>query len=292
MTELAIQELKFDAKINTSIELENEKTLDNLVSQVEAKYSTMVYTDENEKEAKQDKAELNKIIKKIDDERKKVKKTYNEPLKEFEDKMKNYTSRISDVIAPIDAGIKDLDCRQREQRRKNIEDFIVETAPNYNLEPSEINIEENWLNKSHSNVQRTRLITDAMKLVNMRKEERQRELDVVNAYCTALNFEAEAWIMLLDEGKTSVEIIKLIDESIKRKKEEQLKREEQLKQEELQKQEQVNQEPIQDTYVIDNVEKEPIEELSTIILKFTATDKELDLLNDFIVQHNLKVEQI
>lgn len=288
MTELAIKELTFDAKVNTSIELENEETLNKLVTEIENKYSKMVYTDNNEKEAKQDKAELNKVIKQIEDERKKVKKVYNEPLSEFEKNMKSYVKRIQDVIAPIDLGIKDLDKRQRDARRDEIIAFIEETAQNYNLEVSEVTIEDNWLNKSHSNIQRTKLITDAMKFINIKKETEQRETAVVEAYCNALTLDADPWILMLKNGNTSVEIIKMIDTSLANKATEAEKNRQIEKQKEVETKQQEQPKKEVEAEVSEVVH----DDKQTLILKFRATEEQLDMLNDFIISNGIEVEQI
>ncbi|MGX7065965.1 uncharacterized protein DUF1351 [Vagococcus fluvialis] len=314
MTELALSELQFDAKINSSIELTNEETLNSLVTAIENKYSTLVYTDENEQEAKKDRAELNKVIKQIDEQRKKVKKEFNIPLSEFESKLKDYSSRISNVISPIDTGIKDLEQRQKEQRLQDIKSYIDEVAPNYDIEPSEIEIQNNWLNKSLSNIQRQRLITDAMTLLKQQKEHKENEINIVKSFCGALEIDSDAWLLQLEQGKTSAEIMKLIEESIQRKKEQEeverqreIKRKELLEQQETERRKRESEQYEQEkkrikeesSSVVEELVNEPVEplvepeeETQTLILKFTATSSQLNMLSQFIVDNEIQVEKI
>lgn len=314
MTELALTELQFDAKVTTSIELNNENVLDELVGAVEKKYSTLVYTDENEQDAKKDRAELNKVVKQIDSERKKIKKEFNVPLVEFENKLKGYSLRIADVINPIDEGIKDLENRQKEQRLQDVKSYIAEVAPNYEIEPDEIEIQENWLNKSHSNIQRQRLITDAMTLLKQQKDHKANEINIIKSFCGALEIEPDAWLLQLEQGKSSAEIMKLIEESIQRKKEQEeakrqreLERKEQLERQEEERKQREQQEyeqeknrikeaseTVTEQLVNEPVEtfEEPVEEKQTLILKFTATSEQLNLLSHFIVDNKMEVEKI
>lgn len=314
MNELTLQELKFDAKIQTSIELENESLLNDLVTNVESKYTDLIYSADNEKEAKKDRADLNKIVKQIDDERKKVKKKYNEPLKIFEEKMKGYSNRINQVIAPIDVGIKELELAQKAERLEQVKKYILEVAPAYEIEPSEIVIDDKWLNKSISKIQRERLITDAMTLIKKQKDHKNNEINIVKSYTSALDIDEEAWLLQLEQGKTSVEIMKLIDESIiakkereeyERKKAEEAERQRKVLAEktaqekkdraEYQKElERINEqaELSKKQTVEDLVSCEESAKEETLILKFTATEEQLNLLSDFIVANNIKAQKM
>lgn len=57
----------------------NKEELEAAVRQKIADYENVVYTEENMQQAKNDRAELNKLTKAIEDRRKEVKKKINEP---------------------------------------------------------------------------------------------------------------------------------------------------------------------------------------------------------------------
>lgn len=86
------------------------------------KYQGYVLT--NISEAKKDRAELNKISKSIDDEKKKLKKAIMKPYDDiYEPKFKSLLSLVSECTNVIDEGIKDEEGRAREEKRKTIEEL-------------------------------------------------------------------------------------------------------------------------------------------------------------------------
>ena len=62
----------------------NKEELEAAVRQKMANYENTVYTEDNIKQAKADRAELNKLTKAIEERRKMVKKIINEPYEIFE----------------------------------------------------------------------------------------------------------------------------------------------------------------------------------------------------------------
>ena len=83
-------------------------------------YKGMEYTDDTIKDAKTDRATLNKLSKEIDDRRKAVKKEYNKPLDAFESQVKDLLSIIKEPIEIIDSKVKDFDNRCREIKKGQI----------------------------------------------------------------------------------------------------------------------------------------------------------------------------
>ena len=83
-------------------------------------YKGMEYTDDTIKEAKTDRATLNKLSKEIDDRRKAVKKEYNKPLDAFESQVKDLLSIIKEPIEIIDSKVKDYENRCREEKKAQI----------------------------------------------------------------------------------------------------------------------------------------------------------------------------
>ena len=69
-------------------------------------YKTLVYTDDNIKDAKSDRANLNKFIKVLDTKRKDVKKMMLEPYTEFESQVKELIGIIGEANNNIDSQVK------------------------------------------------------------------------------------------------------------------------------------------------------------------------------------------
>lgn len=312
--ELAKQDLNFDVTVNTEIKINDKEKLEALVSAVEKKYSGLVFTDDNEKEAKETRAELNKIKDKLDDGRKRIKKTFNEPLKAFEAEMNGYTKRIEDVTEPIKEGLADLEKRQREERKQDIIKLIAESAENYDLEPDEVKISDSWLIKSLSAIKRTKLVTDEMTRLKQIKEKKANDITVIKSYCEALSIDNGGWLVQLDNGVSSEDLMKQIDEFVKsenerieREKQAQIERErneaERLKQAELAQKEVVENivenpedlETIETIFVPQSEIEQPLvvePELETLVLRFTGTSEQINALSDYIVSSGIHVEKI
>ena len=91
-----------------------------LLDQELEKYRDYVVTEDNMKDAKSDKAMLNKLAKEVSDRRIALKKEYMEPFDGIEQKAKNITSMIKDVTDNIDKQIKTYDEIERAEKYANL----------------------------------------------------------------------------------------------------------------------------------------------------------------------------
>lgn len=89
-------------------------------------YQQMVVTEGGIKEAKADRANLNKFKTALSDSRKSVKCQWNQPLTEFEDKMKELEQMVDAPISAIDRQIKAFDEIKKQEKRQEIENFFAE----------------------------------------------------------------------------------------------------------------------------------------------------------------------
>lgn len=80
----------------------NKEELEAAVKQKIAAYENVVYTEDNMKQAKADRAELNKLTKAIEDRRKKVKNIIMEPYTAFENEIKEVLELIAEPVEIID----------------------------------------------------------------------------------------------------------------------------------------------------------------------------------------------
>lgn len=98
----------------------NKDELETAVKARVAAYQNVAYTEETMKEAKADRAELNKLAKRIEEGRKKVKDIVNEPYAVFEAELKEVTQIIKDATGPIDQQIKEFENRQKEEKKQKL----------------------------------------------------------------------------------------------------------------------------------------------------------------------------
>lgn len=84
-------------------------------------YKTLAFTEETIKEAKADRAKLNKLKTAFEDERKRIKKLCMAPYDEFEKQVKELIALIDEPIRLIDSQIKEVEEKRRNDKRKEIE---------------------------------------------------------------------------------------------------------------------------------------------------------------------------
>lgn len=104
-----------------------------------------VVTDENIKDAKTDRASLNNLVKTIQSERKKIEdEVFGEWKKEKADIMQ-LEKRLSFTADNLDKGIKELEEKDKELKKKQIEEFWYTLTKKY---PFELVFEKKMLNKT------------------------------------------------------------------------------------------------------------------------------------------------
>lgn len=90
-------------------------------------YKSLVYTDENIKEAKADRATLNKFSKALNDGKKDVKKMMLEPYSVFEGQVKELIAIVDEANANIDSQVKAYDQKKREEKLIKVEEIYDRT---------------------------------------------------------------------------------------------------------------------------------------------------------------------
>ena len=90
-------------------------------------YKSLVYTDENIKEAKADRAALNKFSKALNDGKKDVKKMMLEPYSVFEGQVKELIAIVDEANANIDSQVKAYDQKKREEKLIKVEEIYDRT---------------------------------------------------------------------------------------------------------------------------------------------------------------------
>ena len=76
-------------------------------------YKTLIYSDEQIKEAKADRASLNKLKTALNDERIRREKEYMQPFNEFKSKVAEIIKIIDEPIALIDAQVKGYEDKKK-----------------------------------------------------------------------------------------------------------------------------------------------------------------------------------
>lgn len=99
----------------------NREELEAAVKHKIVAYENVVYTEDNMKQAKADRAELNKLTKAIEERRKKVKNIIMEPYTAFEDEIKEVLELIDKPVGIIDKQVKAFEDQQKKEKKKSIQ---------------------------------------------------------------------------------------------------------------------------------------------------------------------------
>lgn len=83
-------------------------------------YTAIVYGEDEIKQAKADKANLNKFLKALSDERIRIKKQCLQPYEDFEKKVKEITDIVAEPISIIDAQIKGYEDKKKAEKLETI----------------------------------------------------------------------------------------------------------------------------------------------------------------------------
>ena len=144
--EIRINDLSLPEKI-----IFNYEELKEGISAKVAHYKNLVYTDDQIKEAKEDRANLNKLKKALNDERIRLEKEYMIPFNTFKAQLNEIIKIIDEPVTMIDSQVKEYQENKKEEKRKEIESYFDSVKEKL---PDEIGLEgifnTKWLNESVS----------------------------------------------------------------------------------------------------------------------------------------------
>ena len=113
-----------EVSIPERIEFNYEELKAELISKVSF-YETLVYTDDQVKDAKTDRANLNKLKKALNDERIRREKEYMRPFNEFKAQVNEIISIIDKPLALIDEQVKEFEDKKKAEKQKAIEELFA-----------------------------------------------------------------------------------------------------------------------------------------------------------------------
>ena len=128
----------------------NHEEIKKEVSEKVSYYSNLVYSDDQIKEAKADRAKLNKFVQALEAKRKEVKKQCLAPYEEFEKKMKEIIAIVNEPIQMIDSQVKGYEEQKKAEKLEQIQEYWDRvTSPDHPLTLQRV-METRWLNATTS----------------------------------------------------------------------------------------------------------------------------------------------
>lgn len=277
-------------------------------------YNSLVYTDETIKEAKNDRAKLNKFIKALEDKRKDVKKMMLEPYTQFESQVKELVSLISNANNNIDSQVKSYEQKKRDEKLEKVREIYdkamsVEGAEGIaDILPFEKVFKESYLNSSTT----FKLITNEIEDLRDRV---RHDLEVINEDASEYQFEMkQAYLKNLDMTE-ALSVKQRYEENARKKAEyesqHKLEMEARKAKEEAEAQklsqagkttnvsepdEVVQQmeaaQPEEVSVKAENTEVTENEEIHTIVIKVSGTGNQLNALGAFLTGNKIRYEQL
>lgn len=127
----------------------NFEELKKEVAERAANYLNLVYSDDQIKEAKKDRADLNKFKQALDKKRKEVKAQVMDPYKEFESQIKEVVAIVDEVVNNIDSQIKGYEEGLRQEKEKRCKEIFAECVGDLDRIVSwETVFNPKWLNRT------------------------------------------------------------------------------------------------------------------------------------------------
>lgn len=263
-------------------------------------YKGLVYTDENIKEAKSDRAMLNKFNKALDDKRKEVKKMILEPYTNFECQVKELMSIISDANSSIDTQIKDYEQKKHEEKYEKVKEIYDKTFEN--SEVKDIVTWERAFKESYLNVSTTPK-TIINEMADLRDSVRH-DLEIINDDASGYQFEMKNAYLKKFDMTDAVAAKNRCEENARKKAEYEARKkaddEARMEREKAEAEKManagsiVNADKIPDTGVYKeqagklSKTAEPAEEYITIDFRVTGTLMQINALKEFLKNSNIK----
>ena len=134
------------------------------ITEKAALYKNMVYTDETIKEAKADKATLNKFITALEDKRKEVKKQCLQPYEDFEKQIRELVAIVDEPVQLINEQVKAYEDKKKADKLEKIKEFWESVEHPDWLTCNRI-FDQKWLNATTSMKKVQEAITERLKQI-------------------------------------------------------------------------------------------------------------------------------
>ena len=247
-------------------------------------YKGLVVTEDNEREVTKDKAELNKLVKAIDDYRKNQKKEMSAPITEFENKCKELTSLVTNVVTPIADQLKAFEDARKEEKRTEVQRQVEKIINNLGLNQtysSQLDIIDKYLNKTQKLTdtindleKRGKILKQAQDQEELLEKAKREKIDLIQKTIEDINKKYQLDFKISDFFYLQMEEARNIPNLIESKAQEYL--------ENLKKKQVVVEEKAEVKEVIQE------EKIYKFILGVTASLEQARLLKEFLDKNNIQ----
>jgi putative DNA double-strand break repair rad50 ATPase (fragment) len=259
------------AKVSSNID-----DLKNFMKIVKQKYEGWIVTEDDIDIAKSERTKLNKLEKKISDERKKIQKKANADIEILIDTLKTYEKEVKGISNFIGEQLKGYDEKIREKKKVEVQKKINNI---FTRNPGlKIFLEWNdkWLDKSFT-------FKKIENEVQKQYDELEKKQDFINSQIAKANSEIEFMITFESMKFLMTEDYNLITEKIESKKNEIKQTEANLRQKaEEEKQRAIEEAEIQKQKEIEEIKKQQVVQIELQNMETTKKEKYYDTTIRFV----------
>ena len=266
-----LQVVEFEIKNLTPAKIEcNIEEVEIYMTAVKEKYHGWIVTEDGIDFAKKERTKLNKLEKKISDERKKIQKKANADIEILIDTLKTYEKEVKGISNFIGEQLKGYDEKIREEKKVEVQKKINNI---FTRNPGlKIFLEWNdkWLDKSFT-------FKKIENEVQKQYDELEKKQDFINSQIAKANSEIEFMITFESMKFLMTEDYNVITEKIESKKNEIKQTEENLRQKaEEEKQRAIEEAEIQKQKEIEEIKKQQIVQIELQNMETTKKEKYYD----------------
>ena len=251
-------------------------------------YKNIVYSEENIKEAKADRANFNKLAKALNDEKIRVKNTVLEPYLPFEKQCNELIDLVKEASTHADTQIKSYEQQIKDEKLKQIMNFFLENVGDYaDLINFDDIYNERWLNVTYKmeQIEKDILHTLAKTKTDMAVIDSQFKEEDINKQVKMEYFNNIAnpsvLTMAILKGNTIIE---------NNKKLEMLKQKEESSQNITKNEEKITNSTENITQSLGNSPED--EELQILDFRVHVTQRQKFALKEFLKSNNIKFERV
>lgn len=181
------------------------------VDQINAEFTKYEVTVENLKSAKETRASLNKLKQALNAKKIAIVKEVDQPVTEFQNRIKELTGEIGDASSHIDNQIKVYEDHARREKEELLRKDIDKRCKEAGVDPTRIIYNQKWLNKTASYSAFEEDINN--QIASLQKEQAQfaENIKVITAKANELGLPYQHWVELLDTSSLSEVMIQMDD---------------------------------------------------------------------------------
>lgn len=173
--------------------------LEAAVAKLKQKYANWIVAEKDIKAAKDIKADINNLIKSINDNRISIKKAILAPIDIFEQRIKNITNDLESIVSNIASGLEVF-----ENKRKEDAESQIRGLPQFK---SWMIFNPKWLNKSTK-------LSDVLNDISTQQEKYDSDTNEIIELCKNNEIDHTNFIQVYEKGTSKDLIIKQLDNAI------------------------------------------------------------------------------